>query len=151
MTSTSFSSQGKSGRRIFPTREDSGPVNRLEFESESPQPVAELVFRKPGAESSCQVRGQLLIGGSPIRLECQLSWTLHQGVLGRLEIDLSPAWLPDQVRIRGLDDPLVWHPSVLPFRGHEASRIASVGEPLAERVGSHDRCQLHDPGQSGSI
>jgi hypothetical protein len=107
----------KAGRRIFPTLDNSGLVNHLEFESESPQPVAELVFRKPGADSSCQVRGQLFLGGAPSRLECQLNWTLHHGSLAELEIDLSPAWLPDQVRIRGLDDPLVWHPSALPSGG----------------------------------
>ena len=131
----------KAGRRIFPRVEDSGPVNRLEFESESPQPVAELVFRKPGADSSCQVRGQLFLGGSPSRLECQLNWTLHHGSLAELEIDLSPAWLPDQVRIRGLDDPLVWHPSVLPSGGtrlHVALPAASLSQKeLALVIGAN--------------
>ena len=31
-----------------------------------------------------------------------------------MEIDLAPAWLPDQVRIQGLDDPLAWHSSAMP-------------------------------------
>ena len=34
--------------------------------------------------------------------------------MSELEIDLSPAWLPDRVLIRGLEDPVAWHPSVLP-------------------------------------
>jgi hypothetical protein len=121
----------KAGRRIYAPRQDSASGNRLEFESESPQPVAELVFRKPGADSSCQVRGQLFIGGSPSRVECQLNWTLHQGSWAELDIDLSAAWLPDLIRIRGLEDPLVWHPSVLPSGGtrlHVALPAASLSQ-----------------------
>ena len=131
----------KAGRRIFPSREDPGSVNRLEFESESPRAVAELVFRKPGADSSCEVRGQLFLGSSPSRLECQLNWTLQHGSLAELEVDLSPAWLPDQVRLRGLDDPLVWHPSVLPSGGtrlHVALPAASLSQKeLALFVGAN--------------
>jgi hypothetical protein len=33
--------------------------------------------------------------------------------MSELEIDLSPTWLADQVLIRGQDDPVVWHPSLL--------------------------------------
>jgi len=104
----------KAGRRIFAGPGDSGAVNRLVFESESPRSAAELVFRKPRAESSCEVRGQLFVGGSPCRLECQLNWRFQHGSMSELEIDLSPGWLPDRVLIRGVEDPVAWHPSVLP-------------------------------------
>ncbi len=63
--------------------------------SESPGPAAELVFAEPRADSSCEVRGQLYIGGSPSRLECQLSWKVQHGLLPELQIDLSPAWVPE--------------------------------------------------------
>jgi len=104
----------KAGRRIWAGPRDSGALNRLVFESESPRSAAELVFRKPRAESSCEVRGQLFVTGSPSRLECQLNWRFQPGSMSELEIDLSPAWLPDRVSIVGLEDPVAWHPSVLP-------------------------------------
>jgi hypothetical protein len=104
----------EAGRRLFIPVGDSGPDNRLVFESESPRSVAQLVFRKPRAESSCVVRGQLFVAGSPCRLESQLDWTFHHGTMSELEIDLSPTWIPDQVVIRGLNDPVAWHSSVLP-------------------------------------
>ncbi len=103
----------KAGRRILAGPEDSGAVHRLVFESEYPQAVAELKFRKPRAESSCEVRGQLFVGGSPCRLECQVNWRLQHGSMSELEVDLSPGWLPDRVLIRELEDPVTWHPSVL--------------------------------------
>src|SRR5205085_4915407 len=76
--------------------------------------VAELVFLEPRADLSCEVRGVLSIGRAPARLDCRLDWRLHRGSTPEIEIDLSPAWIPDQVRIAGLDDPVSWHPSVLP-------------------------------------
>ncbi len=56
---------------------------------------------------------------------------MQQGSLAELEIDFGPAWLPDQVQLRGLDDPLVWHPSVLPSGGtrlHVALPSASLSQ-----------------------
>ena len=104
----------KAGRRILARPGDSDTVNRLVFESESPHSPAELVFRKPRAESSCEVRGQLFVGSSPSRLECQLNWRFDHGLTSGVEVDLSPAWLPDRVLIRALEDPVTWHPSLLP-------------------------------------
>ncbi len=95
--------------------------NRLE-------PVAELVFRKPGADSSCQVRGQLFIGGSPSRLECQLNWTLHHGSLAELrdrpQSGLAPRPGPDSRSGRSLGLASVR----AAFRRHEASRGAAGGQ-----------------------
>ena len=103
----------KAGRRILVGPEDSGAIHRLVFDLQYPQSAAELKFRKPRAESSCEVRGQLFVGSSPCRLECQLNWRFQHGSMSELEIDLSPGWLPDRVLIRGLEDPVTWHPSVL--------------------------------------
>ena len=119
----------KAGRLVFPSSPDSGPVDRLEFESGSPRSVAELVFRRPRADTSCAVRGRLFVAGSPARLECELNWAVHDGSMPELEIDLSPAWLPDRVVIRGMDDPVAWHPSVLPSgstRLHVALPVTTI-------------------------
>ena len=103
-----------SGRRTFPSSRETVSVDRLDFESGSSRSVAQLVFRKPRADASCEVRGRLFLAGSLARLECDLNWSLHDGSMADLEIDLSPAWLPEKVAIEGLDDPVAWHPSVLP-------------------------------------
>jgi hypothetical protein len=103
----------KAGQRIFAGPADSTAANQLVFESKSSRSVADLVLRIPRAESSCEVRGQLLAGVSPCRLECQLHWRFQHGSNSELAIDLSRTWLPDRVSIRGLEDPVAWHPSVL--------------------------------------
>ena len=120
----------QAGRRIVAAEVDSGPDYRLVFESESPRSVAELVFKQPRAESSCVVRGQLFVADSPCRLETELDWTFHRGSVSELEVDLSPAWVPDQVTIRGLDDPVAWHSSVLP----SGSTRLSVALPATAAV-----------------
>jgi hypothetical protein len=63
---------------------------------------------------SCLVRGQLILGGTPSRLDCRLDWSLHGGSFSQFEVDLAPGWLPDQVRIQGVDDLLAWHSTNLP-------------------------------------
>ena len=80
----------KPAAAFFRRRRTREPARALEFESESPQSVADLVFRKPGIDASCEVRGQLFVGGSPGRLETQLVWTLHDDSAAELEVDLSP-------------------------------------------------------------
>ena len=67
------------GSRIVKPQLDSGPDERLVFESESPRSVAQLVFKKPRAESSCAVRGQLFITGSPCRLETRAGLDVSSG------------------------------------------------------------------------
>ena len=119
----------KAGRLVFPSSPDSGPVDRLEFESGSPRSVADLVFHRPGADTSCAVRGRLFVAGSPARLECELSWEVHDGSMPELAIDLSPSWLPERVAIRGMDEPVAWHPSILPSgstRVHVALPVTTI-------------------------
>ncbi len=105
------------GRRIFPAEGDADRLDRLVFESNSARSVGQLVFRKPRAESSCVVRGQLFVAGTPCRLECQLDWQFHQGSSSELEIDLNRGWVPDQVQIEGRNEKVTWHSSVLPSGG----------------------------------
>jgi hypothetical protein len=104
----------KAGRRVYPAGPASGPADRLEFESGSPRSVAELVFRRPRSDTPCEVRGRLFVAGPRAKIECELTWAVHDASMSKLEIDVSPTWLTDQVMIRGKDDPLVWHPSLLP-------------------------------------
>ena len=122
----------RAGRRVFPSSGATGPVDRLEFESGSSRSVAELVFKKPRADASCGVRGRLFLAGSPARLECELNWTVHDGSISELEVDLSPAWLPDKVVIQGLEEPVAWHRSVLP------SGITRLHLALPDAVRTHE-------------
>jgi hypothetical protein len=103
----------EAGRLVAPGRGEPRGANRLTFEAESPRSVAELVFFGPRVDLACTVRGQLFISNTSPRIECRLDWDLHRGSAPELEVDLSPAWLPEQVHIEGLDDPVVWHPSML--------------------------------------
>ncbi len=101
------------GRLVAPGRAEAPGVNRLTFEAESPRSVGEVVFLGPRAELSCGVQGQLFITGARTGFECRLDWALQRGSTPELEVDLSPAWIPEQVRIQGLDDPVSWHASAL--------------------------------------
>ncbi|MGP0062350.1 MAG: hypothetical protein ACLQGP_01945 [Isosphaeraceae bacterium] len=104
----------EAGRLVAPDRSEAPGVNRLTFEVESPRSVGELVFLQPRVELSCGVRGQLFITSARVRFDCHLDWNLHHGSAPELEVDLSPAWVPEQVRIQGLDEPVAWHPSAMP-------------------------------------
>ncbi len=115
----------RSGRRLFGPEGESGPLNRLVFQAESPRSVAELILRKPRTESSCFIRGHLFVSASPCRLECQLDWTTEHRLMPELEIELSPAWMPDRVVISGSNGPVAWHPSLLP----SGSTILHVAVP----------------------
>ena len=103
----------EAGRLVVPRRGDPNGANRLTFEADSPRSVAELVFLGPRVDLTCTTRGQLFITNASPRIECRLDWALHRGSAPELEVDLSPAWIPEQVRIEGLDDPVAWHPSLL--------------------------------------
>jgi hypothetical protein len=104
----------RAGRLVPPGPGDTAPANRLAFEAGSPRSVADLVFIRTSADIACTVLGRVVMGGAPARLDCRLDWTLRRGSISQMEVDLSPAWLPDQVRIQGLDDQMAWHSSALP-------------------------------------
>jgi hypothetical protein len=103
----------RAGRLVPPGRGDgdADAANRLAFEARSPRSVAELVFVRPRPEVGCTVRGLLDLGRAPARLDCRLDYSVSEGKVSQLEIEVSPAWLPDQVRIHRLADPLAWHSS----------------------------------------
>ncbi|HZW32480.1 MAG TPA: hypothetical protein VFF52_17330, partial [Isosphaeraceae bacterium] len=111
------------GRLISPSRPEAGPGHRLVFEANAPRSVAELVFVQPRTEVSCTVRGQLVLAAAPARLTCRLDWTRHRGSRPELEIDLSPGWIPEQVQVEGLDDPVAWHSAL---RSSEATRLRVI-------------------------
>ena len=104
----------ESGRLISPSRSEGVGANRLTFEAESPRSVGQLVFLGPRAELTCGVRGQLFISGNQARVDCQLDWAIERGATPEVEVDLSPGWVPEQVQIQGFDDPIIWHPAVIP-------------------------------------
>ena len=104
----------QAGRIVAPSRDETLGANRLAFVAESPRSVAELVLLGPRAELSCGVRGQLFISNAPARFDCRLDWSLQRGSAPEVEVNLSPAWVPEQVQVLGLDDPVAWHPSALP-------------------------------------
>ena len=114
----------KAGRRIVGRLgRESAEINQLVFQAGSPLSVADLVFRGPATESSCVVRGQLFVSGTPARLECQLDWTRRVNALPpEIEIELSPGWITDRVLMRGVTDPLVWHASALESGRYPAAR-----------------------------
>jgi hypothetical protein len=113
----------KAGRRDFGPGGELPRQNQLVFQAESPLSVAELVFRKPRNEPSCWVRGQLFVSATPCGLECQLEFTAEQTLPSELEIELSPGWITDRVLIRGSEDALDWHSSLLPT-GSTRLRVA---------------------------
>jgi hypothetical protein len=121
----------KAGRRVLEGAAVTGVPKRVVLEAGSPGSPADLVFQKPRAEASCSVLGQLFVARAPCRLECQLTWRLRSGSTSELEVELSPAWLPDRVSIRNLEDPIAWHSSVLPSgatRLHVALPATALGE-----------------------
>jgi len=106
------------GRRIPARAANSALDSRLiVFEADAPRSVATLTFAKPKLEATVEVRGQLLLGNSAPRLECQLTWRVHKGPLLALDVDLPPAWVPDRLQVLGVDEPLVWYPRSLPGGG----------------------------------
>lgn len=107
----------RSGRRVSSRPGEAADPNQLLFEADAPGPVAVLVFGRPRAEVSVEVRGQLLLGNSAPRLECQLTWRVHRGRLLALDVDLPPAWVPERLSALGIDETLAWHPSALPGGG----------------------------------
>jgi hypothetical protein len=107
----------KAGRLVGPGRASVPPDGELTFEADSPQSVAELDLLRPAADLACEVRGTVDFSVSPIRLECRLNWMLHSGRVHELELEMSPAWVLDQVSIEGVDDPFAWHASALPSGG----------------------------------
>jgi hypothetical protein len=121
----------RAGRLVPPGRGNAAAANRLAFEAEAPRSVAELVFIRPRPEVACTVRGQLDMGRTPARLDCHLDYSVSRGSVSQLEIELSPAWLPDQVRIQRLADPLAWHSSTLPS-GATQLRVMLPASVLAQ-------------------
>ncbi len=119
----------RGGRRVAPPSGEPNDPRLLVFESREPRSVAELVFRKPAAEVSTEVRGRLLLANSAPRLECQINWRVHRGLLLGLDVDLPPAWVPDRVRIAGVEEPLDWHPEVLAGGGVRVHVVPPAGAP----------------------
>jgi hypothetical protein len=103
--------QERAGHRLPAQGGDVAGPDLLVFEASSPQSVADLVFRQPRAESSCLVRGRLVVGRSAPELECELQGLGGRGSVTEVEIDLPPSWVTKGVQWSGRDEPLSWHPT----------------------------------------
>lgn len=106
----------RAGRRIGTNSRGIGGADRsgpeLVFEARSPDSVADLVLVGPKIVNSCTVRGLLIIGPSPPRLECHLTGLGAHGPAPELEIELPPNWVPDRVQWNGMEESLDWHTTV---------------------------------------
>jgi hypothetical protein len=119
----------RGGRRVPPPAGEPNDPRLLVFQAREPLPVAELVFRRPVVEASTEVRGRLLLASSAPRLECQITWRVQRGHLLGLEVDLPPTWVPDRMRIVGVDEPIDWHPESLPGGGVRVHVVPPAGAP----------------------
>ena len=101
------------GRRVL------GPVEdrKIVLEAERPGPVAELLLRKPWADVSAEVQGEILVGNASPRLTTRVTWRVYRGQPRALDIDLPPSWAADRLEFDGLDESVSWHPEILPSGG----------------------------------
>jgi hypothetical protein len=104
--------QDRAGFRISPQRDDlEGGVSTglaLVFASSAPRSVAELTFRRPEADASAEVRGQVSLSSDGTRLDAVATWRVDRGRMPDLTLDLPPAWTPERVQIVGIDEPTPW-------------------------------------------
>ena len=118
----------RAGRRTSPRAGASGEFPSLAFEASVPGSVADLVFRRPRATLSAEVRGQLLLGNSAPRLKSRLTWQVVSGRLLDLVVDLPPAWSPDRIEIDGQAQPSTWHSEVQPGGGTRVHVVPPPGD-----------------------
>ena len=124
----------RAGRRIAAPGHGLADEHRLDFTADRPAAVAELVFHKPRADVSAEVRGLLVVGNTSPRLSCRLAWIVPQGATPRPRgrIFLS-AWLfVDRVEIEGIDEPVSWHSEDFP-EGGSRIHVTSPSGDFAER------------------
>jgi hypothetical protein len=119
----------RAGRRIAPSTGAASDPRVLVFEASEPRPVAALVFHRPSAAVSAEVRGKLFLGAQAPRLESQIAWRVHRGRLIGLDVDLPPAWVPDRVQVAGVEEPLDWHPEALSSGGVRVHIVPPAGLP----------------------
>ena len=119
----------RAGRRTSPRSVAASEYPSLAFEASAPESVAELVFRRPRAALSAEVRGQLMLGNSAPRLKSRLTWQVVSGRLLDLVVDLPPAWSPDRIEIEGQAQPSTWHSEV-----QTGGRVPRPHRPPAGRL-----------------
>ena len=124
----------RTGRRVFAAATDSAIVDRLDFDAASPRSVADLLFRRPKPDTSCEVRGWLSITGAAARLECELKWSVQANSDSELEVDLGPGWIAQSVAIKGKTDPVLWHTSTLASRATRLHVALPSGTRFPEEV-----------------
>ncbi|QEH37894.1 hypothetical protein OJF2_64860 [Aquisphaera giovannonii] len=120
----------RAGRRV-PAAGDPGGGDSLVFEAESPQSVADLVFRAPARATTCRVFGRMKADGSGAGLECQVFGLGGQGTAVELEAELSPGWSPSRVAWGGAEQALAWNHAPMPGGGTRLRAILPAGEGTA--------------------
>lgn len=102
------------GRRVPPPAGGTPEERRLVFEADRPEPVAALSLRRPWADLSAEVGGQLLVGGNSPRMNCRVTWRVDRGRPLGLAMDLPRSWFVERVEIDGAGELPAWHPEVRP-------------------------------------
>jgi hypothetical protein len=87
---------------------------RLAFVTPTADPVAELVFRRPGLEATTEVVGRFHLDRDPPRLEADVFWTIARGRPSALAVDLPAGWRPESVELREGGELVTWHVEPLP-------------------------------------
>ena len=117
-----------SGHRVFSRPGEAFDASLLTFEAAEPRSVAVLGFSRPRSEASVDVRGQLFLGNTAPRLDCQLAWRVQRGRILALDVDFPSVWLPDSVRLAGVDEPLSWQSETLPGGDVRVHVVAPSGD-----------------------
>ena len=145
----------RAGRAVpsGPSEAEAGAAGRLVFEASAPRSVAELVLARPGADLACTVRGQVVLGGTPPRLDCRLDWSLHRGSVSQLEVEALAGLAPRPGPDRGARRPAGLAFLPVGVGGDAASRDAAglragVGPMDLDRGG--DLGRVDDQGTAGA-
>ncbi len=123
------------GRQVAPTTEErefaaSRGGLLLAFEATAPSSVASLKLRRPPADASAEVWGEITLGAADApRLDARLTWRAEHGRIPTLAADLPPGWSAEKIQIRGQGEPTDWHAESRPGGG---SRIVVHPPPTLD-------------------
>jgi hypothetical protein len=98
----------RAGRRVAPGPGEVDDEERggrlLVFDSAVPRSVATLVLKRPSADLSAEVAGQVILGEGRPKLEAFLTWHIHRGRPAAFIAHVPPGWELDRVSIPGHPD-----------------------------------------------
>ncbi|WP_145268913.1 hypothetical protein [Tautonia plasticadhaerens] len=134
----------RDGRRLDTTEvadlvpEAGGTGTILAFFADRPSPVAELGLAPASPSPSAAVRGTVFLRDGADAIEAEVDLDPAPSAASIVELELSPGWLPESIRLAdGLSAPR-WEQEVLPDGG----RRLLVSLPGAERPSAPRRTSL---------